>query len=80
MSCASRNIEGPASEPIAYTSTTSRPVIQRSMSKSWTRQSRYMPPEIGRYAAGGGDWSEVIARMVCSRPSRPERTASRAVA
>lgn len=45
---ASRNIGGPLSEPVAYTRATSRPVTQRTMSKSWIRQSRYSPPESGR--------------------------------
>lgn len=77
---AARNIAGPASDPVAYTSTTSRPVTHRRMSKSWTRQSRNRPPECGRYAAGGGAGSEVTARTVCSLPSAPPRTAVRAAA
>ncbi|MFK4599258.1 hypothetical protein RKD30_005925 [Streptomyces pristinaespiralis] len=40
MSPTSLNIGWPASEPVAYTSVTSRPVTHRRMSKSWTRQSR----------------------------------------
>ncbi len=71
-----RNTGGPASEPAAYTSMISRPVTQRSTSKSWISVSRKSPPENGRYASGGGSWSLVTARTVCSRPSRPDRTAS----
>lgn len=39
-SSAARNIGGPASDPAAYTSTTSRPVTQRRTSKSWMSVSR----------------------------------------
>lgn len=68
----------PRLPPVAYTSVTSRPVTQRMMSKSWTAQSRKMPPEVAMYAAGGGAGSSVVDRTVCSGPSSPARTASRA--
>ena len=45
------------SAPVAETETTSRPVTKRRMSKSWTLQSQKMPPLVGMYASGGGDWS-----------------------
>ncbi|CAM5734452.1 hypothetical protein SFUMM280S_05626 [Streptomyces fumanus] len=77
---AAREAGGPASDPVAYTSTASRPVTQRSRSKSWISVSRNRPPDAARYAAGGGSRSPVTARTVCSLPSRPDRTASRAPA
>jgi hypothetical protein len=48
------------------------------MSKSWTEQSRKMPPEAAMYAAGGGAGSSVVERTVCRVPSSPDRTAARA--
>ena len=32
---------------------------------------------MGRYVAGGGDWSWVLARIVCRKPSSPEEIAWR---
>ena len=60
----------------AYTSTTSRPVTQRTASKSWMAQSRKMPPEPATYAAGGGAGSIVVERTVVSQPSSPASDAA----
>ena len=68
----------PLLAPVPKTVATSRPVTNRMMSKSWMPQSRNRPPLVGMYAAGGGDWSCVLARIVCTKPSSPDRTASRA--
>ena len=70
----------PRFEPVAYTSTTSRPVTQRIASKSCTLQSLKMPPEVAMYAAGGGAASAVIPRSVCTQPSDPLPIASRTAA
>ena len=67
----SANTGSPRSDPVAYTSTTSRPVTQRTASKSWMLQSRKMPPDTARYAAGGGAGSSVVDRTVCTHPSSP---------
>ena len=43
---------------------TSRPLIHRTMSKSWIEQSRKMPPECSMYEIGGGAGSRVVDRRV----------------
>lgn len=75
---ASAMYSAPRLPPAAYTSVTSRPVTQRTMSKSCTAQSRKMPPETATYAPGGGAGSRVVERTVCSAPSSPLTTALRA--
>jgi hypothetical protein len=66
--------------PVAWTSTASWPVTQRIMSKSWTPQSRNMPPETATYSGVGGSGSNVVDRTVLTHPSSPLSTAARTAA
>src|SRR5215218_8090541 len=63
--------------PRATTSTTSEPVMNRAMSKSWIVMSRNIPPESRMYAIGGGAGSRLEIRTGCGSPTRPAATASR---
>jgi len=72
---AARKNSSPRLAPTAHTCATSRPLTQRIASKSWTAQSRKIPPDPGIYPGGGGVASSVVDRIVCSQPSEPDRTA-----
>ena len=61
----------------AYTSTTSLPVTNRAMSKSWIIMSRKMPPDTSMYEIGGGAGSRLVMRTMCRSPTEPSITAER---
>ena len=61
---------------MAKISSTSLPMIQRAMSRSWMVMSRNMPPETLTYSAGGGSGSLLVMRTRWGAPISPPATIS----
>ena len=77
MSPTSANDGSIRTAPRANTSTTSLPVTNLAMSKSWIIMSRNRPPEVLTYSSGGGSGSRLVIRTTCGSPIAPVATASR---
>ena len=65
-----------SAEPATWTSTGSRPVIQRNRSKKCTVWSRIWPPDAARYDSGGRLGPRLVIWTSSTVPISPARTAS----